>query len=113
MFMQRGRELNLSNLEVVRDFFRKEIFTQDYNVKGVLAYEMCQILPDLTGSSDFGPCTNDMGTYGFDAPQKLIEYMIQHMADSHSDADVIVLDGDFIAHNHALRNLNATEEEKN
>lgn len=113
MFMQKGRELNLSNLETVRDFFRNEIFTDNYHVKGILPYEMCHIIPELTGSSDFESCKNNMGTYGFDAPPELIDYMIQHMADSHSDTDAIIIDGDFIAHGYTLNNPNATIEEQN
>lgn len=52
-----------------------------------------------------------MGIYGFDAPKKLIEYIIEYLKEKHSDVDVIVLDGDFIAHGHAGER-NSTESEK-
>lgn len=101
MFLQKGRELDLANLEAIRDFLKNEFYTSDWRVAPLLPYESCQLLTELTGSGDFGKCTNDMGIYGFDAPKKLIEYIIEHLKEKHSDADVIVLDGDFIAHDHA------------
>lgn len=53
-----------------------------------------------------------MGVYGFDAPKKLIDAVVDRMVNKSSDIDAIVLNGDFIAHNHA-GNKNMTLEEKN
>jgi len=100
-FLQKGRELDLVNLEAIRDFIKTELYPSTWQITQLLPYEMCQIIADLTGSGDFGKCKQDMGIYGFDAPRKLIEYVIEHLKEKHSDADIIVLDGDFIGHGHA------------
>ena len=55
-------------------------------------------------------CTKDLGMYGFDSPRNLLCHTLFKIRND--KPDVIVLNGDFIAHGVPLNNENATEEEK-
>ena len=71
-YYKESMEVGLANSELLA-FFKNELFTTSYKKILIQPMEMCTMLGELTGSSDFSECySSDMGMYGFDSPKKLI-----------------------------------------
>jgi len=51
---------------------------------------------------DVKGCHTDLGIYGFDMPESLLEHTLDHIKENHHDLNAIILNGDFVGHGVAL-----------
>lgn len=52
-------------------------------------------------------CRQDLGFYGKDAPEKLIEFVLKSIKQRESKVDAIIINGDFVGHGVAASNSSA------
>ena len=50
-----------------------------------------------------------MGIHGEDAPPKLVDFMVQSMAERETDLDGIIINGDFVLHDYNLEDVKAPQ----
>lgn len=113
MFLQKGNDLEREVFNELIEFLKYNFYTPHYSIQNLLSMEMCRVMNDLTGGDDFHGCSEDLGQYGLNVPKALIDTVLEHFSEQNSDVDAIILDGDFIAHGHALWNASHPFEDKN
>jgi len=59
MFLQKSKDLKKDVFNELIQFVQNEFYSENYKVKENLALEICKILPELTGSSEFKECHYD------------------------------------------------------
>lgn len=51
-------------------------------------------------------CNFNLGYYQEDSPSQLVDHVLNHMKLNQKDLDIIILNGDFVAHNLNIQNNN-------